>query len=230
MKGIQSVFLISFLNDGLASFLHGYPFDINEVLQLATPAMPPPEWKWEQQKWIRIALQDFSLALRRRALEGAASNVNLETVEGQAAFARDVMLSPMRVWLPPKHSFEWIGFNVDMYPLLRTSPLHAARVAAVYDQRIHASTSFMHSFLTQETTYATQRSRPRLLHSLLTQLLTSVSGTHVCNETTHVQRQHWRPCSHRRRRLERQRLRRKCYIFFGGEPRLTCLSFAAFQC
>lgn len=174
MKGIQSVFLIAFLNDGLASFLHGHPFDINNVFQLSTPAMPPPEWKWEQQKWIRIALQDFSLALRRRALEGTASKVNLQTVEGQAAFARDVMLSPMRVWLPPKHSFEWVGFNVDMYPLLRASPLHAARVASVYDQNVQTSASFMHSFLTQETTYIARLAHLQLLFSLIGQLFVPV--------------------------------------------------------
>ncbi len=152
MKGIQSVFLMSFLNDGLASFLHSHPFDINDVFQLATPAMPPPEWQWEQQKWVRIALQDFSLSLRRRALEGTSSHVNVEAVEGQASFARDVLLSPMRVWLPPKHSFEWTAFNVDMYPLLRSSPIHAARVASIYDQSALASASFMHAFLAQETT------------------------------------------------------------------------------
>jgi hypothetical protein len=156
MKGIQSVFLLAFLNDGMASFLHAHPFDVNDVLQLATPALPPPEWKWDDQKWIRIALQDFSLALRRRALQGAASSVNLQTVEGQSSFARDVLLAPMSVWLPPGHSFEWTAFNVDMYPLLRTSPLHAARVAAVYGQHIAPSSSFMHAFLSQETTCVKQ--------------------------------------------------------------------------
>ena len=152
MKGIQSVFLLSFLNDGLVSFLHSKPFDINDALQLTTPAMPPPEWKWDEQRWIRISLQDFSLALRRRALEGTASGVILQTVEGQAAFTRDVLLSPMSVWLPPNHSFEWTGFNVDMHPLLRASPLHAARAAAVYNNNIRPSASFMSAFLTQETT------------------------------------------------------------------------------
>ena len=167
MKGVQSVFLLAFLNDGLASFLHAKPFDINEVLRLATPAMPPPEWKWEDQKWIRIALQDFSLALRRRALEGAASGGNSQSVEGQSAFARDVLMSPMSVWLPPGHSFEWTGLNVDIYPLLRASPLHAARVAAVYNENIEPSASFMGSFLRQETTCvaasspATRRVTPR---------------------------------------------------------------------
>lgn len=166
MKGIQSVFLLSFLNDGLVSFLHSKPFDINEALQLATPAMPPPEWKWDEQKWIRIALQDFSLALRRRALEGTASGVNLQTVEGQAAFARDVLLSPMSVWLPPNHSFEWTGFNVDMHPLLRASPLHAARAAAVYNSNIRPSASFMAAFLAQETTYVAENAAAsRRLHS-----------------------------------------------------------------
>ncbi len=155
MKGIQSVFLLAYLNDGLASFLHAQPFDVNEALQLATPALPPPEWKWDEQKWIRIALQDFSLALRRRALEGAASNVNLQTVEGQASFARDVLLAPMSVWLPPGHSFEWTAFNVDIYPLLRTSPFHAARVASVYGQHVAPSASFMRAFLSQETTCVT---------------------------------------------------------------------------
>jgi hypothetical protein len=156
MKGMQSVFLLAFLNDGLASFLHADPFDINDALQLVTPAMPPPDWNWNKQKWIRIALQDFSLSLRRRAMEGAAAGVNLQAVEGQAAFARDVLLSPMNVWLPPEHSFDWTAFNVDIYPLLRASPLLAARVAAVYNSKLRPSArgtpSFMQSFLMQETT------------------------------------------------------------------------------
>ena len=154
MKGIQSVFLLAFLNDGMASFLHAVPFDINDIFQLATPAMPPPEWKWDEQKWIRVALQDFSLSLRRRALEGAVPGVNAQLVEGHAAFARDVLMAPMSVWLPPKHSFDWSAFNVDIYPLLRMSPLHAARVASVYDDTIAPSASFMRSFLNQETTFS----------------------------------------------------------------------------
>jgi hypothetical protein len=152
MKGIQSVFLLAFLNDGLASFLHGHPFDVNDALRLTTPAMPPPDWNWNQQKWIRIGLQDFSLNLRRRAFEGASGGVNMQAAEGQAAFARDVILSPMNVWLPPRHSYEWTAFNVDIFPLLRSSPLHAARVVSVYDRRTEPSSSFMRAFLNQETT------------------------------------------------------------------------------
>jgi len=177
MKGIQSVFLLAFLNDGMASFLHARPFDINDIFQLATPAMPPPEWRWDEQKWVRIALQDFSLSLNRRALEGIVPGVNPQVVEGHAAFARDVLLAPMSVWLPPKHSFDLSAFNVDIYPLLRMSPLHAARVASVYDRNIASSASFMRSFLSQETTFS-HRYLDRMF-SLKRHLCNGNVGVHV---------------------------------------------------